>query len=242
MGKKHKYALDSALLRQESDKKRGWYGFCSFYYMMGIIQKNELLRPMKMSMGSLDELKTEVVRKSIHFLIALSPAMAAMNRLVTMAILAAGILVYAYIEKLRLSGVNVPLISSVINMAARSRDVGRFVLGPVTLGLGALLSLLLFPAPVAAIAIYALAFGDGFSSLVGKCFGRVRPAFLRGKSLEGSITCFAVVFFAAYEVSRDYRSALIAGITAMLVEALPLQDYDNLAIPLAVGFILNPLL
>jgi dolichol kinase len=114
--------------------------------------------------------------------------------------------------------------------------MGRFVMGPVTLGLGALLALLLYPSPAASIAIYALAFGDGLASLIGKFFGRLRPVFLRGKSVEGSLTCLAVVFLAAYRVSADIRVALIASFTAMTVDALPLDDYDNLAMPVIVGF------
>ncbi|MDR3334137.1 MAG: phosphatidate cytidylyltransferase [Treponema sp.] len=184
---------------------------------------------------ALRELKTEIIRKSIHFLIALSPSMAAVNLPLTVVILSIGTLVYASMETLRLSGVTVPLISSLTNMASRSRDKGRFVLGPVTLGLGALLALLLYPSPAASIAIYALAFGDGFASLIGKFFGRIRPAFLKGKSIEGSLTCFMVVLVISYQVSFSYKTALIAALTAMVIEALPLEDYDNLVIPVMVG-------
>jgi dolichol kinase len=109
-------------------------------------------------------------------------------------------------------------------------------MGPVTLGLGAMLALLLYPSPAASIAIYALAFGDGFASLVGKFFGRLRPAFLCGKSVEGSMACFTAVFIAAYRVSPDYRTAFTAAFTAAAVEALPLEDYDNIALPVTVGF------
>jgi dolichol kinase len=180
-------------------------------------------------------LKTEFVRKTIHFLIALTPSMAAVNKLVTVSILFMGVLGYTYMEYLRLSGVKVPLVSSLTSMASRSRDMGRFVMGPVTLGLGALLALLLYPSPAAAVAIYALAFGDGFASLVGKFFGRMRPAFLCGKSVEGSLACFAAVLLSAYGVSGSMRIAFVAAFTAMIVEALPLEDYDNLALPITVG-------
>ncbi|MDR1957252.1 MAG: phosphatidate cytidylyltransferase [Treponema sp.] len=187
--------------------------------------------------GSLElkELKTEVIRKSIHFLIALSPSMAAINRPVTVILLMLGTLLYTYMENARLAGMEIPLISSLTNRASRSRDRGHFVLGPVTLGIGSSLALLLYPSPAASIAIYALAFGDGFASLVGKLLGRIRPAFLLGKSLEGSTACFVAVFFAAYQCSYNYKTALVAALSATVVEALPLDDYDNLAIPITVG-------
>jgi dolichol kinase len=161
--------------------------------------------------------------------------MAAFNYPATVVLLAAGILGYVQMESLRVAGLRIPLVSMVTDMASRPRDRGRFVLGPVTLGLGALLALVMYPSPAASIAIYALAFGDGFASLVGRFLGRVRPAFLRGKSLEGSLACFAAVLVAAYGVSRDHRVALTAAITATVTEALPLEDYDNLALPLVVG-------
>ena len=78
----------------------------------------------------IDELKTEFIRKSIHFLIALSPSMASVNRPATVLILIIGTLGYTLMEYFRLSGVKVPVISSLTNMASRSRDMGHFVLGP----------------------------------------------------------------------------------------------------------------
>jgi len=183
----------------------------------------------------IDEIKSEIIRKAIHFLIALCPSMAAVNKPFTVGFLILGTLGYTLMEYLRLSGIKVPVISSLTGMASRSKDIGCFVMGPVTLGLGALLALLLYPSPAAAIAIYALAFGDGVASLAGKFIGNLRPAFLCGKSVEGSIACFIAVFISAYVVSGSIHISVMAAITAMAVEALPLEDYDNMAIPVTVG-------
>jgi len=191
------------------------------------------------SARNIGELRSEIIRKSLHFLIALAPAMAAMNKTATIALLMIGTLGYTLMEGLRLSGVKIPVISSITSMASRPRDFGHFVMGPVTLGFGALLSLLLYPSIAAAIAIYALAFGDGFASLAGKFLGKWRPAFLFGKSIEGSLACFSVVLISAYAVSGSMHIALVAAFTAMVVEALPLEDYDNLVIPVTVGFVVQ---
>jgi len=187
----------------------------------------------------LAEAKTEVIRKSIHFLVALTPGMAVINYPLTVLALMTGVLGYTIMEQMRLAGVEVPLVSTLTSMASRPRDMNHFVLGPVTLGIGALLALLLFPSPAACIGIYALAFGDGFASLVGKLFGRVRPAILRGKSIEGSMACFIAVFISVWLVSRDYTISLVAAVTATAVEALPLKDYDNVALPLIVGAVVQ---
>ena len=192
-----------------------------------------------LSINLLPELKTEIVRKVIHFLIALSPSMAAISRPFTVFFLIAGTLSYTYMESLRLSGIRIPIVSSLTSMASRPRDIGNFVMGPVTLGLGTLLALLLYPSPAAAIAIYALAFGDGFAGLVGKLFGKHKPAFLFGKSVEGSLACFTAVLISAYGVSNNIFVAVMAALTAMTVEALPLEDYDNLALPVSVGMVVQ---
>ncbi|GAB1482169.1 phosphatidate cytidylyltransferase [Treponema sp.] len=183
--------------------------------------------------------RTELIRKSIHFLIALTPTLASYNRGWTVAALASGTLVYAFAESLRMSGVRVPFVSAITAAAARERDRDRFVLGPVTLGLGAMLALLMYPEPAAAVAIYTLAFGDGIASLVGRFFGRIRPSFLFGKSLEGSASCFLVVLFVTNGLVGDIRLALFVALTATLVEALPLEDYDNIALPLSVGLVMT---
>ena len=202
------------------------------------ISRNQTVRADD-TVKDMGELKTEIIRKAIHFLIALSPSMAAVNRSATVIFLMIGTLGYAFMEYLRLSGVKVPVISHLTGMASRPRDAGHFVMGPVTLGFGALLALLLYPSPVASIAIYALAFGDGIASLVGKFFGKMRPAFLFGKSVEGSLACFVAVLVSAYAVSGNMRIAFIAALTAAVAEALPLDDFDNLTIPITVGLVVH---
>jgi len=176
------------------------------------------------------------LRKGIHFLIALAPTLASFNRPMVIAALGAGTLLYAFAENARLQGLSVPLVSRITALASRARDRNRFVLGPVTLGLGAMLALLFYPDPAASIAVYALAFGDGIASVVGKVFGKTRPAFLRSKSVEGSSACFVAVFMASYAVTADLRVSFFASLVATFAEALPLEDYDNIAIPMSVGF------
>jgi dolichol kinase len=188
---------------------------------------------------SIEEMKSEILRKTLHFLIALTPVLASFNRPFTMGLLAAGTLFYTFVEYLRMAGVEVPVISIITVKGSRSRDRGRFVLGPVTLGIGAMLALILYPSPVASVAIYALAFGDGFASLIGRIFGTIRPSLLRGKSLEGSLACFFAVYVSAFLVLHDSQAAFIAAFTAASVEALPLEDYDNILLPVTVGFVVQ---
>jgi dolichol kinase len=195
-----------------------------------------------LTVPGLGNVKNEALRKAIHFLIAFCPSLAALSLYGTEILLAAGCLIYAWFEIFRRRGINIPVVSALTRMASRPRDFGRFVIGPITLGLGALLVLAFFPPLIAAIAIYALAFGDGFASLVGRIYGRTRPVFLRGKSLEGSFACFVAVFLTAYGVSGNIRLAVIAALTATVIEALPLGDYDNIILPVGVGIVLMSLM
>jgi len=187
-----------------------------------------------------DRRRSELIRKSLHFLIALAPVIAGINKLFALVFLASGTLAYTVMESLRHHGKPIPVVSRLTVAASRRRDMGRFVLGPVTLGIGAFLPLLIFPLPAASIAVYALAFGDGTASLAGKFFGRIRPPFLFGKSLEGSLACFLGVLLSAwlYTVSLgngNISVSLIAALTATITEIIPLKDWDNIIIPMAVG-------
>jgi dolichol kinase len=184
----------------------------------------------------------ELLRKGIHLLIALTPLLADMHRPLTIALLCAGSLFYLTCEMLRRQGRTVPLLSQVTAFASRPRETGKLVLGPVTLALGAILALVIFPAIGAGdnrashVAIYALAFGDGLSGLIGRPFGRFRPVFLRGKSVEGSAVCFVTVLISTWAVTRRLPVSLVTALVTMIVEALPLRNVDNIVIPLAAGF------
>ena len=180
-------------------------------------------------------LDNELLRKSIHFFIGLVPTLAAWNLGITKIILVCGVLLYSYCEFSRLKGIDIVIISRLTKMASRSRDYGRFVLGPVTLGFGALFALFFYPSTAATIAIYALAFGDGFSSLIGKFFGTIHLPFTGGKTLEGSFACFSAVLASTYVVSGKILPSFIIALFAMFIEAIPAKDYDNLLIPVSVG-------
>jgi phytol kinase len=178
----------------------------------------------------------ELLRKSIHMLIALVPSLAAIDRSNTALLLMAGVLFYFCAESLRFLGFSLPLVSSVTRVVSRKREQGHFALAPVTLGLGALLAISIFPPTAASAAIYALAFGDSFSTLTGKFLGRIRPAFLFGKSVEGSLACLAVSTLVGYLVFSNTKTALAVGFASVLVDALPIREFDNILLPLVAGF------
>lgn len=187
------------------------------------------------SRASRQEISIELTRKSIHLLIAFVPWINSVSRTLAIFLLAAGIIAYSASEYLRMHGIKVPIISTLTIRSARARDSGKFVLGPITLGLGALIAVLAFSPTVAAISVYVLAFGDGLSSLAGKVFGKLRLPFTGGKSIEGSIVCFASAFLSAFAICRVPVDSLLIALIATLVEAIPTQDWDNIILPLITG-------
>ena len=149
------------------------------------------------------------------------------------------LLFYTVSELLRSKGIELPLISKVTEIAARKRDENRFVLGPVTLVCGILLASLLLPLDCARVGIFALAFGDGLASLMGKLIGKITIPGAHGKTAAGSLTCFLAVFISTFCCCGNCLLSLIIALCSMFIEILPLSDFDNLIIPPAIGFIFS---
>jgi dolichol kinase len=111
------------------------------------------------------------------------------------------------------------------------------LLGSTYLLLAALLSIELFPQPIAATAIGFTVLGDAFGALVGRAWGRHK---VFNKSLEGGLGCFvACLAWAAFVVTVGGVPAHVAiagAVVATLVEILPIPLDDNLGITLAAGY------
>ena len=186
---------------------------------------------------SFTDIQTELIRKSIHILIALVPSLAAFaGRSTALAILAGGVVFYTCAEIQRARGCSIPFITRLTTAAARREDLyGKIILGPITLGLGAMITLLLYPQTASLIAIYALAFGDSVSSIVGRAIGRVSLGPWRYKTLEGSLACFFTVLFVTLRISGSLPASCLIAFTTTVLEALPVRDLDNIIIPMGAG-------
>ena len=180
----------------------------------------------------------EACRKIIHSLIVFVPFIAGYSYALAYFLLSAGIVIYSWSEYQRLTGRYVPVLSDIKEKAFRTRDVDHFAKAPVTLALGAMGALALYPMPAAAIAIYALAFGDTAACLVGKSFGRTQIP-CTDKTWAGSAACFATVFMLAFHATGcSITKTAVVALAATLTELLPIKDYDNLLIPLVTGLML----
>ena len=185
----------------------------------------------------LNSIFKELFRKIIHICSSFVPFFLKIIYWPTIALLILAGVSYSVCEILRLKGIEIPLISRVTEIAARKRDENKFVLGPVTLVIGILLAALILPLNCAKVGIYALAFGDGLASLVGKVFGKITIPGCKGKTVAGSLACFTAVFISTFVVCGNCLISLIIRTVAMLIEVLPLADFDNIIIPIAIGSI-----
>ena len=181
------------------------------------------------------EIKKEIFRKTIHLCTAFIPLF--LDRFYWPIIILLSLVLVTYIicEFLRIKGITVPIISKITDMASRKRDENRFVLGPVTLALGVLITALCFPSMPAKIGILALALGDGLASLFGKVFGHVYIPLTSGKTVAGSLACFVAVYISCFCVCKNVLISFFVALSAMIIEVLPLKDFDNVIIPFVVG-------
>lgn len=181
--------------------------------------------------------KQEFFRKIIHMSSIATIFVANYSEVFLVWALAIITLLYIFSEAVRLSLGNNWFISKVVVFTLRPNEKDRLALGPVTLSLGIMSAFMFFPPVAARIAVAALAFGDGVASLVGRLFGRIRPKVLLGKSLEGSLSCLLVVFYTTSIFSTgQLMLSLFVALLTVFVEILPLKSFDNIAIPLCVGF------
>ena len=184
----------------------------------------------------------ELFRKSIHICSSFVPLFLKLAYWPVIILLILAVILYTVSEILRSKNIELPVISKITEIAARKRDENHFVLGPVTLVLGILTAALLLPLDCARVGIFALAFGDGLASLMGKLFGKITIPGAHGKTAAGSLTCFFAVFVSTFCCCRNCFISLCVALCAMFIEILPLSDFDNLIIPPAIGMIYSILI
>lgn len=99
-----------------------------------------------------------------------------------------------------------------------------------------ILTILLFPKPIAIASILILIVSDTAAALVGKGIGRVK---ILGKTLEGSMAFLVTSLAIVWIYPRlDRFAGSLAALGATLIEVLPTGVNDNLSIPLVAGAIM----
>lgn len=182
-------------------------------------------------------IKKEAFRKSIHMMSSFAPLFAHFTSpALTIFCLSVMAMMYSIFEFFRCNGRRVMFFSRIVELANRKESQTHFSLGPITLSLGIIASLYLFPLYVATIAIFSLSFGDGLASLAGKMFGRDKFIF-EGKTIAGSIGCFVATFIAELAFTHSVVFSFCVAFFTTIIELIPLKDFDNVVIPISIGFL-----
>ena len=179
----------------------------------------------------------EIRRKLLHILIAFVPIFSSFVYNTTLTVLCSLIIIYMISEALRVNGYSFPFLSGVTRSSIRKLETRGIAFGPVTLVLGACLSLLFFPKTIATTVIWIVAFADTAANFVGRGLGNHRIPYNIKKSIEGSLAAWIVAFLCGCIYLPPFP-ALLAASFSSFIESLPLRSLDNLFMPVGAGIIL----
>jgi dolichol kinase len=179
----------------------------------------------------------EIRRKLLHTLIAFVPLSSSFIFNTTLFVLFSILAVYMISECLRVNGYSFPLLGGITRSSIRKLEERCFAFGPVTLVLGAILSLLFFPAVIANTVIWIVAFADTSATIVGRSVGNHRIPYNIKKSCEGSLAACLTAFLCGC-IYLPLFPALLAACFSSIIESLPLRSLDNLLMPIGTGILL----
>lgn len=178
----------------------------------------------------------EVSRKAIH--VAVSIAAAGMVWQlpieVTRPLFAGAFLVALLVDVLRrrIAGLG-RLFERAFGAMLRTRESMRLT-GATTLAAGFAIAVVVFPPRIATVGILIAGLADAAAALVGRRYGRHRNR--NGKSLEGSLACFATALILAWVTPDvDFAGAFMLALGLTVLEAAPLPVDDNLVLPIVAA-------
>ena len=176
------------------------------------------------------------MRKIIHLSALFVPIICELtSKSVTLIMLSAVTIIYALEEILRLKGRRLPIITPFTLRMSTVEESGGFVIRPIYLALGIILTLLIYPNTIAYSSICIGAVGDPVAAIVGRRFGH-RPI-IRRKTAEGFAAGLATSFSVASLLVSPFI-ALVGATGAMLMELLDVPD-DNLTMPIVAGALMT---
>lgn len=176
----------------------------------------------------------EIARKLIHMTCAAVPFLFLRWPGITTGLLIAAMAVYLFIEFWRVNGLELPGTRWLNRLVLRRSERSGTAFAPLTLALGALCAVWLFPAPVACAAVLTVALADSAAAVIGSRWGRRPWPHNPRKSLIGSAAFLAVALACGLLWLRLPQAALLA-IAATLIESLPLDEWDNFLVPIGAG-------
>ncbi len=191
--------------------------------------------------------QAEVSRKVLHLTSAAIPAVYLLvDRPLMLRLLVPCVLIAVVVETLRFASPRfATLFRTTVGFMVRAVEWQRLT-GATYVLVASIISVYLFPKPVAIAALFVMSVSDSAASLMGITFGRTR--FL-GKSLAGSGAFFVTAVVILWLHWPDATGVgLLVAVVATLAEAIPtvklgpVELNDNLTVPLLTGAALLVLL
>lgn len=181
--------------------------------------------------------KRELYRKTIHFLGVPLPFLAYLHKPAVAAVLSAVIPIYVFSEFTRTIGVHLPFISHITKRSERITETRGFIIGPISLTAGILITLFAFSPEIYIPAILIVCISDSVSSLVGRKYGTLRLPFY-SRTLEGSIA-FYISSLAILIFFLPFERALLTALVPTVLELMMPHYLDNLLIPVGTALFMK---
>ena len=135
-----------------------------------------------------------------------------------------------------------------VQAMSRTGDRREILRGPLSYGSAFIALTLIYwiDSPISIVALMLLCGGDGLADIVGKLFGTARLPWSKKKSWAGTAAMFAggwllsLLVLAIYLAQGVFPGTLLSylpaltliALAATAIESLPLNDLDNLTVPL----------
>ncbi len=187
--------------------------------------------------------RRELARKTLHMLWAAVPVAYSLgaSRTILLGGLIAASVSAVVIETARARFVRVRAVfDRATSMLLREHEHHRWS-GATWLLLSFLFIVLIFDAPIAIAAMWAVAVGDASAAVVGRTIGRHRIG-RSLKSIEGSVACAFATAAGAFALAHlTPVTSIIAGIVAAAAEwpARPFDDNVRIGFAVGVGILLS---
>ncbi len=128
---------------------------------------------------------------------------------------------------------------SFLKLFERVEDLKTFpAKGAIFFFLGLIIVAVISDIKTLIIATLILSLSDGFSTIVGKAFGKRPLPYNKNKTLEGTIVFFLISFLILINF-YDIFSSIIFSLIVSIVESLNLKINDNLSIPVTLAILIE---
>ena len=188
----------------------------------------------------------DIERKIIHIIVGLSLILFVHYNIINNLILLLIVIIGFFTSALH-KNYKIPILKFFTERFGREDEEKIPARGLLTLLIGSLISLSIYPLNIALTSIIILSIGDSFSYIIGKYFGKIKIPWNKKENIEGPIIAgvLSVLFVYSFNlIGFIIRSHyLLIFLTAFLVTSIDVKIGkwnvdDNLTIPVVSGGIL----